>query len=276
LLNGISSDGDRQHELRIRRDLFKGHAHVWGIQAVAVVATFAIHRRPGPEMILDSAMINGTIGIQRRRHGVPLTYRFNTVNDPAAEQAPRQPEAHQALGLEWIPEFTTEPFPELVARVTPEGLRLTEVSFPPSGRAGAVTLYSTQRDLAGAKGDQADYTLNNSVSTPSEALTLEMLVPEGLSDPQTVRATVHGRRDDPAKAIERRTVDLLPQRETAMYLGALTAFPAVAGAPRHHEAVEHVLTTVGWLGERFDVYRCTVAFPLMHTTIGLTVDGLIR
>jgi hypothetical protein len=205
---------------------------------------------------------------------VPLTFRLSTENKPASAQAAGTTSASHALGMEWIPEFMTEPLPDLVPTASSDGQRLTEVNFPPSGRAGAVTLYTSQRDLDGARGAQADYGLNHAVSTPTEILELELLVPEGLSDPQTVRANVFGRRSDPARAIELRTVDLLPQREVAIFLGALDRLPALGSVPRHHEAVEHVLGKLGWLGMRFDVYRCSVPFPIMHTTISLSVNGV--
>lgn len=284
LINGISAQGDQQHELRVRRDLFRGLSHLWGIKAAAAVRTFVNYARPGDESLLDTTMIAGTVGIQRLRRGVPLSLILNTQNDPAAAEAPKRDEAPASEsvptkrrygGLELVPEFTSRPAPKLVPHeaTTREGYRETEIVFPPSGRADGVTLYTSQFTAATGEGDQSSFSSNIFVTIPAELLVTEVLVPEGLSDPETVRASVYGRRTDPAKGFDRRPIDLLPQRETPMYLGTVESVPAVPGIPQHPDAVRHVLEPLGWHKARFDLYRCSVRYPALHTIIRLAVDG---
>jgi hypothetical protein len=284
LISGITAESDEQHELKVRRDVFKGVSHLWGIRAAAAVRTYVNHPRAGAPSLLDSTMIAGTVGIQRLRHGVPLSLFLNTQNDPASAERPRNdqepasepvPVQRQYGGLELVPEFTSRPAPKLVPHTQPtrEGYRETEIVFPPSGRAGAVTLYTSQLTAATGEGEQANFSSNIFISIPAELLVAEVLVPEGLSDPETVRAAVYGRRTDPARGFERRPMDLLPQRETPTYLGAVDVVPAVPGIPQHPDAVRHVLERLGWQGTRFDLYRCAVRYPTLHTIVRLAIDG---
>jgi hypothetical protein len=183
--------------------------------------------------------------------------------------------AARAFGeMEVLDEFTSQPRPQLVRQPTPDDRARTEVVFPPSGRAGAVTLYTAQRIAAAIEGEQNSFDANLFVTVPCESLVGELLVPVGLSDPETVRVAVYGRRDDPSQVFDRRTADLLPQRESPMYLGTMETYPPIPGAPRHGDAVRHAMDELAWLGTRFDVYRCSVRYPVLHTFIRLAVDGL--
>ena len=102
---------------------------------------------------------------------------------------------------------------------------------------------------------------------------VQVLVPAGWAEPGSVRATVYGRMQHPEDVFEARSEDLLPQRVAATYLGASETPPTILDVPDHTEAIRHILTERGWFGTRFDVFRCSVQYPVLHTMIRLSVDA---
>jgi hypothetical protein len=286
LTSGLAaSGGDQQHDLRIRKSVFRGLTHIWGIKTETCIRTMAFG--PGAPGTQDLLGVRGDIGLQRLRRGVPLTIAMATQNHPSDEPAedprrdgtppPKLVRPEQSLkGLQLLEQFSTQPLPRFEPRVQADGTIATDIVFPPSGRSGAVTLYGAQHVAATATGEQTRYSQGSLVNIPCERTVCELLVPAGWSDPATVRVAVYGRRGRVDRVFERRTADLLPQYETATYLGQMETAPPISGAPHHPEAVHSALTLVSWEGMRYDVYRCTIEYPVLHTMISLDVDAIRR
>lgn len=286
LARGLSADIDPQHELKIRRDLFRGTAHVWGVQVGTVVRTGVIHPstagRGGSE---DALVVVGYIGLQRLRRGAPVAIAasIGVHNEPAEGTSgggaregtgigASTPAGHRINAMKVLEEYSSRPLPDMLARADSDGSIETELMFPPSGRAGAISLFTAQHIASAWEGKQAEEGLNTLVKLPAKTYVSELLVPAGRTDPGTARVSVYGRRGAVERVHDLRAVDLLPQRETITYLGALDGPPELAEAPRHAEAVRHMLREQGWDGTRFDVYRCTVRYPVLHTMIRVAVD----
>lgn len=283
LVSGIAPDGTEQVELKVRKSLFRGNAHVWGMQVGMVTRTFIVYQRPGAEAVFDGVLVSGYVGMQRLRPGARVAQSewVGFGNDPAkplagspdpADRAMAEPGQGATQGLEILEDYSTQPLPEF-RRV---GDIETEIVFPAPGRAGAVTLYTSRYSPGGAQGEQSRFALSPLVSSPIETLVVEVLVPEGLSDPGTASVAVYGRRGAVERTHERRALDLLPQRESVTYLGAREAVPPIPEAARHSDAVRQVLDKLGWLGTKFDVYRCRVQYPVLHTLVCLDVDAVRR
>lgn len=290
LTNGLAATGgtggvngsDQQRDLSVRKTAFKCMSHLWGIKADTSIrsAGFA----PGDGDTQQTFAVRAEIGLQRLRHGVPLTVFATSRNRPTSGEPSLSPwqidqgdagAANNAnLGMHLIEDLCTQPLPRMSPRVSPEGNIETEIEFPPSGRSGAVTLYGYHHVAATSAGAQARYSQGITVRIPCERLHLELLVPQGWSDPHSVRVSVYGRRDRIDRNIERRVMDILPQREIASYLGVMETAPLIPGVPQHARAVQHVLDQVNWPGARFDIYRCTVEYPLLHAMISLDVDAM--
>lgn len=274
-------------ELRVRRTAFKALSHFWGIKTHTAVRTSVFRpntRDPNAEDLLG---VNGNIGLQRLRPGVPLTYALRALNSPAhhtdGENTPLEAAPHFSTlrssltrGLQFLEDFSTRPLPDMEQRVLPDASVETDILFAPSGKSGAVTLYAAQLVEQSTKGRQNSYAGGGMVRIPCERIVCELLVPVGLSNPATARVAMYGRRDSVDRVYDCRLADLLPQRETAQYLGVLATAPALPGVPRHAGAISHALARAEWQDTRFDVYRCTVEYPMLHTLIALEVDAMPR
>jgi hypothetical protein len=288
-LSGADSQRD-QLDLRNRKMRFKADTHIWGVQSRLQVAT-AIHRvRPGPGQIVDVISAKTEIGLRRLRQNAPLTILrwVASRNDPAAAGSPTQspvgpdgsPLAVPGVtthGLELFPEFCTQPLPQTLAaaHLDGSGATETELAIPP-GRTGEVTLTTGQLSERIGHGPQSITAVGQFCTVPVETKIVELMVSEGRTDPTTARVVVYGRRTHPEQVYALRPDDILPQRETVTHLGVLEAAPRVTGDPRHEEAIRAILARYGWLGTRFDVYRCRVQYPVMHSLVYLCVDSLRR
>jgi hypothetical protein len=282
LVSGSAASPGDAHALSARKAAFRGNAHIWGAKVELMVRTALFFPQAGPAPREDLAMVLGDIGLQRLRESEPLNMvRWFRTGDSPGDQ-PGVPWPGQGAtapagdrGVTLLPEFSSRPLPRMVARESVLGGVETELVIP-AGRPGAVTIYSEQYRENARPDHPSFYDLRLFVTIPVECVVLEMMVPAGLTDPSTARAVVYGRRAHPEHVYDERTTDLLPQRESAMYLGALEHVAPLPGADRHADAVRHVLGAHGRLGTRFDSYRCRVQYPVLHTLLVLRVDAARR
>ncbi len=277
MVSGLTHQKSDQFELKVRKAYFQAASHVWGMQARMQIRT-AIAHNPDPVYTdsQDEVLISTDLDMQRLRLSDPLVVvRWVLAEGPEDCRDHVIPEGRTKNGdpvnhpVELLPEFCSQPLPKIVAKRGEDGLVENELIVPP-GRAGAVTLCSSQL----TERSRIDYNGRMFITMPVEEIVWELLIPAGLSNPATARAAVYGRRPHPERVLEERPVDLLPQRETVTYLGAMESVPALDGVPGHPDSVRHVLQKLGWLGMRFDVYRCRVRYPVLHTLVVAQVDVL--
>jgi hypothetical protein len=277
VISGLTHGQSENMDLRVRKSLFRGNAHSWGIQADVQVRTL-IYEPSGPaDETLRSTIVSGNLGLQSLRRNEPLTicswYSTSPLSDKGAVSGVGLIGGAQGPQFELLREFCSANLPEVIHVPGKAGAVETEMLIPAGGRAGAVTIYLTQTTAikdARAAGAFAGIF----ISVPSTELITELLVPAGYTSPASARVAVFGRRHHPERVFEERSIDLFPQRESAVYLGRLTSSPAIDTAPSHQEAVRHVLDRRGLLGRQFDIYRCRVQYPQMHTLVVLRVDGV--
>lgn len=279
LSRGLSTGVDRAHESRVRKSIFRGLSHVWGVHAGTFVRTAVIHPgRPGPEEVQDILVVVGYVGLQRVWRGAPfaLSATVGVQSNPAAgeAQSPRASEGPVIGPMEVLHEFSSRPLPEMVARADPSGDMETELLFPPSGRAGAVTLFTAQHTSGAWCGPQSQHGLNTLVKIPAERYVCELLVPAGWTDPGTARVAIFGRRGAVDRVHDLRAIDMLPQRETITCTPGVGGPSLLPGAPQHREAVGASLGRLGWTDLKYDLYRCVVEYPVLHTMIRIAADTI--
>ncbi len=269
MLAGLSGVTDEQYEVRVRKALFRAQSHVWGVQASSVIRTGIFHPGLGPEHVEDAALVHGEVGLRCSRRVGPteIVAVMRTAGEHDSGADAPVPVRH---GLKLLEEFSTHPLPTVV-----EGESINDETglMVPTARDKAITLYSSQKREGVAAGPQSSYEGRSLLTVPTETAVWELLIPEGWTNPSSAHVSVYGRREQPERVLEERTEDLLPQREVAQYLGVMTETPPLPGSPSHHLAVRHVLAQSGWLGTRFDIFRCFVAYPVLHSMIALRVNA---
>jgi hypothetical protein len=63
----------------------------------------------------------------------------------------------------------------------------------------------------------------------------------------------------------------LPIKETPQYLGTDLAALNTPALPRYAEMMEQLIGHMGWRGTEFDIYRCVVRYPILHTLVHLSI-----
>ncbi|MCX5688720.1 MAG: hypothetical protein NTV94_02825 [Planctomycetota bacterium] len=270
MLSGISEQKNDAFEVKVRKGLFKGNAHVWGVQADLLIRTGIFYRRPGPNHIEDAALIHGEVGIQRLRRfkGPGILARMQTRSDPVQPGVPSPvPRAHP---LELLSEFCSGQLPAMHER--DQERSETELVIP-AGRTGAQTIYAAQWYEHTTNAPQSSFEGRTFITLPVERAVWEVLIPVGQSDPSTARVAMLLEREHPERSTQQNFEECEPLDGEVTYLGQHRAPPALDGSPRHHEAVSEVLRRRGWSEQLFDIYRCTVEYPILHSMVVLRVDA---
>jgi hypothetical protein len=270
LVHGVPNEASNSFHLKIRKSLFRPQAYLWGVQARALLRT-AITPPVAPGSPVKWVLLSGNIGVQRLRGDAPATISsWMRKHTPEGKIAAKSSE--DDLGIEVLTEFCSDPPPRILSGVNYEGSIQIELALPQTGLLGASSMY-----LCRAQENAADARLRGSteqmmITTPTQEVVYDMLVPAGWTNPATARVGIFGNRYNVNRAFEEIESDRLPQQETIRYMGALDTVPPIALSQRHADAVRHVLERHGCLGTRFDVYRCRVQFPALHTVIVMRVD----
>jgi hypothetical protein len=277
MVSGLTHGQSEGVDLRVRKAFFRASAHLWGLQADVQVRTL-IYEPSGPnDETLKGVMVSGSLGLQGLRRSEPLTIS-SWLNPAPMEAAEGQPTTNGEQQLtpqyELLRDFCSPNLPDVTHVPGKAGMVETEMLIPAAGRAGALTIYLTQASPTAGDARKGGAGAGMFISIPAGEIITEILVPAGYTSPASARVAVFGRRHHPERVFEERAIDLLPQRENAMYLGRLASSPGIDSAPRHHEAVRQVLDQRGLLGRQWDIYRCRVQYPQMHTLVVMRVDGV--
>lgn len=256
-------------EVRHRGAAFRANTHVWGLSADTDyrVAIWHPGSSPRSEHVLS---IFGRVNLRQLRPDAVLCLRSSIVTDEGGASV----EAFGTLSL--VEGFGSDPPP--VIEVVRDADAVRQVIRPGAvGAAGAITFFVHElaRDWNEGRA-QTSWGLRCLVNVPSEVMILDMLVPRGWSAPATARLTTHGNLANPSSVVDNAEPFRLPTRETVRHLGAgqqgLEAMhtPEV---PRCPEMIRAVLRRLEWDGTAFDVYRCRIRYPILHSMVALMVGA---
>lgn len=279
MVTGLAHGRSDSVELRVRKALFRGNAHVWGIQAERLVRTLIAEPNGPNGETLRTCLISGNLGLRGLRRCEPMVISSWLTLSPVeaarlgAVNAGPGGEPTTAPPFELLTDFCSPNLPSPAQVPSKSGRVEVEMLIPVTGRAGALDLYLAQAGPTAGDARVVGSGAGMFVSVPTEEVIIELLVPAGYTSPATARVALFGRRHHPEQAAEERAYDLLPQRANVAYLGRLPVPPSIDHVPRHGEVVRHVLERKGHWGREFDMYRCYVQYPVLHTCIVLRVDG---
>lgn len=280
LLSGMGGKNDDQFKLKVRKSLFRSAAHFWGMHAPLLIRTSIFHAKPGPEYFEDSALVQATINLERLRanQATDFVMMMRTKSDPLPGAPPTAPVRHPP---ELLLDFCSGANPQFSSAASVSSIGTTDTQEEsrlrlPPGRTGAATLYSMQLHERISNTLQTEYYGRTFVTLPTEALVWELMIPVGWTNPATLRGAMYGCREHPEQAFSERASDRTPQQETVEYLGVLDSAPPLDGSPRHADAVRHVLKRLNWEDTQYDVFRCRVRYPVLHTVMSVRVNALPR
>lgn len=266
-------------DLKARRQAFRLHSHIWGMQVKTILSCGIYHPGARPEVV-EVASLRGLREIRRLRIGAPFRLMSQLLTDSrlqsqvahALDQSGAQ--APEVPGPKLLLEHCTKPFPELHNRV--EGGRVhTYLQETPLGNAGAQTVFiaDISRGVEWATpGDAVNDNINYyAIMKPAEALVLDTLIHRDMFGPLTPNVRVYGSLD---RLGEPHPLNFLPDEQVPIRaevhrLGEGLSVLPTPHLPRYAEMVESVCRGAGWDPDAFDLYRCVVEYPLLSSVVSV-------
>ncbi len=266
----------REFELRRKQAAFKAMSQLKGAEANTIIATVFLHPSED-ERMLDVVWLSGLHGLHRLRPdaGVKFATRRLTPQDSSREPRTLDGESVDDLERMQLPEFCTNPLPQLNVHKVGEVVHYTmaDTGFGPKS---AVDLVFCEVNLAEMRryidpgANRKGYVFAE-VSSPARRLQFDVLVHEDVypdSEP-TLRlydTALEGVADvnNPA-----RDIDILPMMESVEKIGNGISCCRSATVARYSDIVRTVCQKMDWNGRKFRVYRCQIDYPIYGAQVAM-------
>lgn len=278
----VTSDDAANVTFQHRRATARGQAHLFGMQARALFKCLLIQPNADDPRMLDLANLTGFVSLRLWRPArtpIVLTPAYTTDDDESSIRSVRReplgPGGDQTAGATLLTEFCEGPPVRLREVSTAPGRVLGELVGVGIGNKAAVTCVEGHLNRAAVPryqdaGNKIGGHLAE-IRVPCDALFLDLVVREDTFGP--LRPTVNMYADHLAELrapgasawqrMEYETVEHLGRGASALYTPEY---------PRYPELARHAFERLGWDGERFDVYRCRVEYPVLPSTMAIFFD----
>jgi len=275
MLTACAQEDQTTADLNHRRMAFRGLSYVWGAQAKTQLKTAIIAPSTDPGLI-DFAIVHGFYQLRKLRPNAPLPVmrrRFCDTNGKVATEISRELSASSSSDgeIHLIKEFCSEPLPAFRTVESPPEIRHSILTGTGIGNTAAVTF--VEGDVIRSMGsryrnDENPYGANHaSVCIPTEKLIVDFLIHEDTYGPLRPKVSIYGNNlIVPPLGLEREH-DVLDMRQTVTYLGKGPSVLHSPDVPRYPTMARHVFDKLGWEGERFDVYRCAIDYPVVPCSV---------
>ena len=265
-----------------KRSLFKSFSYLLGYQVETKLTTAIIQPSENDGDACDAALVYGCYGLQRLRPGSPVVVALSgTVHCPEApfEHA----SSFETLAGDQVPghyvleQFSTSPLPLLTVRKEGERIRhvLPEGVLGPNGSASLVFVNIMPGTLARHR--RSDWREEGIVAVqwmPCKALIHDVFVRDDIwpeSHPRLTTSMLRpGDSTPPGQSAE--IMDQLQSSETIQFLGKGTTAIRANEIENYVEMMNHVFDKLGWVAERFRVYRLHVQYPIPYMCYAVWFD----
>jgi hypothetical protein len=286
MLLSHGSEGRRRADLVQRKAALAANSYIWGVQARTQLKTDFLF--PAAEKgRLDIATVRGFVGLRRIRPNVPWVIARARIADdrgnvlrPAGREPldPVEDDPASSHGAPLLREFCSKPLPRFRRVSGPHGFLEDELVEGDVGNTGAVTCITGEVTRSVASYYRAEHNriaaLVVRMHTPCEALLFDVFMHEDLFGPIEPEVAVYGELQGgpPVPPVEGRERDRLALGESVEYLGKGPSVVHTPHVPRYAEMIRYALGKLGWDGERFDVYRVEMQYPIIPTSVIMMHD----
>ncbi len=280
MLGSVAGGSNDVIDLKTRRQAFRANSQIWGFQVKTYLRCSILLPGAAPDL-LDLIHIVGMRDVRRLRAGVSLPLMGQRITDNRGERLQSEGGSARSLkdggGPILLREFCSQPLPEIESRVE-RGSTLTLLRDTPLGNAGVRTVFlaSMSRGYCWNLPEETvkQHSAAVMISKPMEMLMMDLLIHRDLFGPLSPRVRVFGSLNHlgVTEPSEFSDDDELPVRPTVQATGAGIGSIGTPHIPRYREMVDTVLGGIGWDPESFDLYRCTLEYPLLNTTVDARFD----
>lgn len=266
LLSGQAKHGATAIEHRVRKAAFKNNAHLWSKQCRSLSFLFVVQPDETGQKT-ETIAARGWVDLHATRPDTTLVIHSHfLLRSPVTGDLLVSGPAG-SLGL--VPGFYDNNRLHIRTIDGPNSQQETRIQLG-IGRADRMSLFIRQW----LEYENRDFDrMASIVSMPAESLIYDLLLPVGWSKPSTARAAAYARSDYPTRAIECRAIDEVPLYGDPEFLPDVENVPPTPDVPRWPDLVKQLLTERGWWGQRFELYRLRVAYPILHSCIVLDVQN---
>ncbi|HVZ16650.1 MAG TPA: hypothetical protein VG897_06015, partial [Terriglobales bacterium] len=277
MIAGLNRGSSSLIDTKLRRNTFRMNVQIWGAMAKVRYdcVIYSLTEQPGVERC---AVLGGFLGLRRLREipAIPVMKHARIV---------RYPDSHgdwkDQPGTAWekfslINEFCSTPLPD-IQTVVEDDTSSEMLQLEGIGKTAEATCFAYNG--LPATPPQAAFTEWGTLKTttvPVEVQIIDLLVPRGLADLSSLRATTFGKLGDaraPACLATRRAGFEMPIREPAQHLGVNIDGLHDRDLPCCADMVRHVLNALQLEKTEFDIFRCRVSYPILSTAVELRVDA---
>ncbi len=285
MVSGLTDEGSQLADAQQKRAAFRANSHLWGVQARTQLKCSILSPSSSSSTSLDLVQLQGYVSLRRFRRAIPLLVSWIRLLDddkhntlPPYSREPLVGGGAAALGTPLLTEFCSQPPPEIRTRRSEDGGVQAELVACGVGNESAVTYMvgDVVRSLPGPYSDDArpSLTVIASVRVAVEVLINDVLIHEELFGSLTPKTSVYGNHNlsPGTSAFDLSEANLLGVKESAVYMGKGPSVLQTLDVPRYPEMAQYAFERLGWDGEKFDVYRCRVAYPVMPSSVVVRFD----
>lgn len=255
---------------KIRRNAYRANTAVWGVAIRAHVNCVVFRQRPTGEH--DALAVRGRVGLHRLRENAVVGFPASGRTWGGGTSPPEGEPTVTVGRCELLEDHCSRPIPR-IRRVEPAGPAGKPFDFlEPQGLGLTSTATLLYRNLSlDFPGGSATPPHGTTVycREPAEVLIADLLIPRGWAEPGTAAATIV---DDSRNAIEAPSdPQHFPFEGVVEHLGQNLERLYTRHAPSYAEAVAGELEALGWTDTEFDLYRCEIPYPILHSALHLSV-----
>ena len=277
MVSAYAQGETNQLDLQHKRACFRGNSHIWGVQAETHLTCFIYQPSAVNPGLADMVGIRGLLGLRRLRPDAAwvISHIRTSDDDGVVRRAvcgeALDPEGEVPFGVPLMRDFCSSPLPKFRSVPAESGFINMELEGNSVGNMSSVTCLIGDVARNANTRYQDEHNLwqrcQTMIRTPCEVLIQDVLVYEGTFGQISPEVLVYGdhRSVDPIPA--GRECDLLAQRESVVYLGKGSSVLHTPHVPRYPEMAQYAFDRLGWDGEKFDVYRCRVEYPVMPSSV---------
>lgn len=277
-------NSDERSALEHRRLAYQGSRYVWGIECRANLLAYIVHPSANGDT-MDVATMRGIIGCQRLRAHVPWRVGRTTMHRPDGVHSDfkREP-VDPALGsmpagdeLPVMRAYCSDPLPPINRVPGPHGAVEFQLGPGPVGKRGRFDLVTGEvvRAIQPRYAEAGDPPLRTrfGVRIPAQLAVLDVLMHRDMFHRATPRVSMLSDLFASELGSGHQPADELPNPPELEVLRASPDRMGVDAAPRWADAVDETLSALDWSPESFDVFRVTVAYPAVPTTVLMEFDA---
>jgi hypothetical protein len=254
---------------RIRRAAYKANTAVWGVMCRCGVSAFVLHETKTGEQ--HAISIRGRVGFQRLYPGAMTSIAASSRFYNTTALAEGEQRKTKIAPCELIEEACTKPLPTINRFMGKDGTDSEQLTIAGISKLAESTFFwrNIGRDLPSDM-SKPPHRLGTTCVVPTEHMILDFLIPsKWLKKPVArVWTTPDSTRlptPDPEGAFH------LPFEGAVKHLGRSIGSLHTPTAPMYAEVVRSQLAELGWLDEMYEIFRCEVQYPILHTTTQVTI-----